>query len=116
MLFHIVLFRPRPNLTDAERQAFIDAMIDARRQIPSIRRFHVGQRITTGREYERAMTTDFTFAAVIEFDDLDGLRAYLEHPAHERIGRLFSEAAETTFVYDYEVREATDLTLPSASG
>ena len=37
------------------------------------------------------MRADFPLAAVLEFDDLAGLEAYLAHSAHEGLGaRLFA--------------------------
>ncbi len=105
MIAHVVLFRPRPDLSVHEREAFERALDHARRSIPSIRRFQVGRRVPHGRGYERAMTEDFPFAAIAEFDDLDGLKAYLTHPAHVELGRLFGETGEATLVYDYEIAD-----------
>ncbi len=103
MIAHVVLFRPCPDVTDAERAAFERALADARRVIPSVRRLEVGRRVRFGAGYEQAMTEDFPFAAIAEFDDLDGLQAYLAHPAHAELGRLFRETGEATLVYDYEI-------------
>jgi hypothetical protein len=110
MIFHIVLFRPRPDLPPASRQRFVEALRAAHEAVPSIRRFHVGRRVTHGRSYESAMTEDFPYAAVIEFDDAAGLREYLEHSAHEELGLLFGEAMEAGLIYDYV------MTAPSDSG
>jgi len=40
-----------------------------------------------------AKGTDEEFAAVIEFDDLDGLKAYLAHGSHAGIGQHFTASA-----------------------
>jgi hypothetical protein len=41
--------------------------------------------------------------AVLEFDDVDGLRAYLDHPTHEAMAtRLFAAIADT-LIYDFEM-------------
>ena len=50
---------------------------------------------------------DFSYAAVIEFEDVDGLKAYLNHPAHEGLARLWAALSDATLVYDYEMREAS---------
>lgn len=107
MIAHIVLFRPREGIGAAERQAFAAALETARREIPSIRRFQLGRRVRHGRPYEQAMPEDFPFAAVIEFDDLDGLKAYLNHPAHGELARVWATTSEATLVYDYEMEELT---------
>jgi Stress responsive A/B Barrel Domain len=103
MLLHIVLFRPRPTLTDTERASFIDAFKTALGEIPSIRVARVGRRVTHGRGYEQLMREDFPYAAVLEFDDVSALRAYLEHPAHDSLGAQLMANSEATLIYDYLV-------------
>lgn len=49
------------------------------------------------------MTQDFPYAAVVQFDDLDGLQAYLQHPAHEALGAKFHELTPVGLIDDYEM-------------
>jgi hypothetical protein len=49
------------------------------------------------------MEQSYPFAAVIEFDDLDGLQAYLNHAQHEKLGALFYQLLDAGLVYDYEM-------------
>ena len=108
MIAHVILFRPRPDVALSEQHAIIDAYAVALRDIPTIRRARVGRRVRIGRAYEELMRNDFPYAAILEFDDLDGLRAYLEHPAHEEMAtRLFAAIAET-LVYDFEMESGAD--------
>jgi hypothetical protein len=102
MVFHVVLFRPKASISDADRRAMFDALHAAATEIPSVRRFHIGTRVKHGRPYEQMMTEDYPFAAVVELDDLDGLKAYLNHPQHERLGNLFYQLLEGALVYDYQ--------------
>ena len=104
MFLHIVLFRPKPGISDADRDAMFAALNAAAGEIPTVRRFHVGARVTHGAAYEKMMPQDFPFAAIIEFEDLAGLQAYLRHPAHERLGELFYKLQEAALAYDYEVK------------
>ena len=103
MVAHIVLFRPRPDVAPAAKQAMLDALAAAAAEIPSVRRFHVGTRITHGPQYERLMTEEYPYAAVVEFDDLSGLQAYLQHPRHQALGELFYQLLEKALAYDYEM-------------
>jgi hypothetical protein len=48
MVSHIVLMKPRADLTPAERQAFVAAFERAVREIPSVRHVRVGRRIVHG--------------------------------------------------------------------
>lgn len=70
-----------------------------------MRHARVGARVTHGRSYENLMRTHFSHAAILEFDDLAGLRAYLEHPAHEALGALFFEAFEEALMYDFDLQD-----------
>jgi len=98
-----VLFRLRPEVSLEERRALIDAWAAALNDIPMIRRARVGQRVRVGRSYESLTRLDFPYAAVLEFDDVDGLRAYLDHPTHEAMAtRLFAVIADT-LIYDFEM-------------
>lgn len=103
MITHVVLFRPRPGLAAHERAGLVAVLRDAIQSIPSIRGARVGRRVTHGRPYEQAMSVDYEFAALLEFDDLEGLKAYLEHPAHEALAARFFSAVDETLVYDFEL-------------
>jgi hypothetical protein len=109
MVSHVVLFRPRASLTAAERVAIVEALEAALRQIPSIRRFRVGRRVTHGARYESLMPVSLDYAAIVEFDDLAGLQAYLRHPAHEALGGRFMQSLEASAIFDYEMLAGEDL-------
>jgi hypothetical protein len=102
MVAHIVLFRPRTSLTSEERAALVDAFARALREIPSIRHSQVGRRVTHGGGYELLMNEDYEYAAILEFDDMSGLHAYLQHPAHKDLGERFFASFEKALMYDYE--------------
>ena len=107
MIAHVVLFRPRGDLSPAARHALAEAFETALREIPSIRRARVGMRVLHGRAYEALMHVDYQYAAVLEFDDAAGLRAYLEHPAHQRLASQFFEVFEHALMYDFDLKEGT---------
>ena len=108
MIAHLVLFRPKPDLSKADRQALADAFTVALRSIPSVRRARFGPRVTHGRAYEQRMRADYSFAAILEFDDLAGLQAYLEHPAHDTLAVRFFAAFEEALMYDFDLKEGPD--------
>ena len=105
MIAHVVLFRPRADLSPSARTALAEVFETALREIPSIRRARVGTRVLHGRGYEALMQVDYQYAAVIEFDDADGLKAYLEHPAHQSLAAQFYSAFERALMYDFEFHE-----------
>ena len=102
MLVHVVLFRPKAEVTESDREAMFAALHAAATRIPAVRRFYVGARVTHGAAYEPLMTADFPFAAIIEFDDLAGLQSYLEHPDHKKLGELFYRLQDSALVHDYQ--------------
>jgi hypothetical protein len=108
VIAHVVLFRPRPDLSMDDRRALIESFATALRQIPSISRARVGQRVTIGRTYEQLTRTDLPYAAILEFDHVDALRAYLDHPAHEDIATRFFGAIAETLIYDFEMEGSAD--------
>ena len=103
MFSHVVLMKPRADLTERERTAFVRAFDRALREIPSVRAVRIGERVTHGAGYEPRMPDTGHFIAIIDFDDLAGLQAYLRHPAHEQLGALFYETISSGLVYDYEI-------------
>jgi len=106
MISHVVLFKPRADLTVAERQAVINDLRTAASAIPTVRGLRVGRRIRHGRPgYEQLMREDFEFIVIIEFDDVEGLRAYLAHPDHAAIGSHFVQASAAALAYDYEMED-----------
>ena len=104
MIAHVILWQPRADLTSEQRQRVLTALTAAVKGAPSVRACRVGRRVKHGLPgYEQAMSQDFAFAAIIEFDNVDDLREYLRHPAHESIGEQFTSAAAAALAYDYEI-------------
>ena len=93
---------PRADLSLDERAAFIDAFERALREVPTIKAVRVGQRVTHGAGYEQ-LAPDAEFVAVIDFDTLADLQAYLRHRAHEDLGVRFGQSLRSALVYDFEV-------------
>jgi hypothetical protein len=106
MIAHVVLFKPKPELTADERQRLINDLKAAASGIPTIRRMRVGKRVCHGRPgYEQLMREDFAYLVIVEFDDVEGLTAYLAHPQHAAIGAHFVQSAAASLAYDYEMEE-----------
>jgi hypothetical protein len=109
MVTHVVLMKPRADLSEGDRRAFIDAFKTAVRDIPAIRDVRIGRRVIHGAEYERTSPDAADFQAELDFDDLAGLKAYLQHPAHEALGVRFGQCLTRAIVYDFETVDPEDL-------
>jgi hypothetical protein len=106
---HVVLFRPKPELTSDERRAFLAALQHALTSIPVIQRARVGRRLRLGRQYDSLNPQDFPYAAILEFASDDDLREYLEHPAHEMLGAQFYITSQAAMVLDFELLDGADV-------
>ena len=103
MIAHVVLFRPKPDLPAADRQALVDAFAYAVRTIPAVRGVRVGRRVRFGAGYEAAAPDVADFLVTIDFDDMSALQAYLGHSAHRELGERFNQSLSAALIYDFEV-------------
>ena len=103
MIAHMVLFKAHESLTLEQKRSILEAVVAAVQRCPSVRACRIGRRVRHGMPgYEQAMREDYQFALVLEFDDLQGLKDYLAHPEHEKLGGFFASAASASLAYDYE--------------
>lgn len=103
MIAHIVLLQPKPELTAEQRREALDTISRSAAGLPDLRRFSLGRRIKHGLPgYEQLMPHDFEFALIVEVDDVEALKRYLQAPAHEALAGLFYTATSTALAYDYE--------------
>jgi len=109
MVAHVVLFTPKPGLDAGARQRLAESFQRALREIPTIRRAHIGRRVTHGRLYEQLMTVDYQYAAILEFDSLADLTAYLEHETHDALGmstgQLDANTGQTLWLSEARIAE-----------
>ena len=110
MISHVVLFRPKPSLTAEQRVTMVNALRAAVEGIPQIKRANIGKRVLLNRPgYETQMAEHYEYSAILEFDSEADLRAYLDHPAHDRLGKLLFTIAEAVLAYDFAGVRLDDL-------
>jgi|SRR5438067_4970698 Stress responsive A/B Barrel Domain len=109
MVTHVVLMKPRADLSATDRREFVAAFERATRDIPSVIAVRVGRRVRHGAGYETAAPDSADYFAAIDFENLAGLQAYLRHPAHEELGARFGTSLSSAMVYDFEIGSARDL-------
>lgn len=103
MIAHVVLFEPKNSTTMAERDTFIELLRVTFSEIETVRRSFIGLRRKIGVSYESKVGyTTYSYASVVEFDDVDGLRTYLEHPLHVKVGQLFWQHCDRTMILDVD--------------
>ena len=106
MLFHVVLLKPRADLSAENRREFLAAFERAIHDIPTVRAVRVGKRVRHGAGYEAAAPDAADYLAIIEFDDVAGLQLYLQHPSHVELGRLFGALLSGALVFDFQMNGA----------
>ena len=106
MVVHVVLFRPRPDVSDHEREGLFEAMRVAASEIATVRGFRVGQHVDPAPQYRLGGFPSLPWIAVLEFDDVAGLQAYLTHPLHKDLGQRFNAAADAALIYDYSITDS----------
>jgi Stress responsive A/B Barrel Domain len=109
MVSHVVLMKPRRDLTRDEGRALVAAFDAAVRSIPSVRHVRIGRRVRHGAGYEDGQPDIADYLITIDFDDLQGLEEYLRHPAHEALGSRFSDSLSAAGVYDFQILALDDL-------
>lgn len=103
MISHVVLFRPKASLSADERRSLIEALKHAVDGIAQITLATIGRRVLLNRPgYETAMAEHFEYSAILDFATEADLRAYLDHPAHDDLGRLLFDYADAVLAYDFE--------------
>lgn len=106
MIAHIVLLQPKPDLTEAQRADALETIRRSAANLPDVRRVSLGRRVKHGLPgYEQLMPQDFAFALIVEVEDVDALKRYLQAPAHVALGHLFYTATSAALAYDYEIEE-----------
>jgi hypothetical protein len=106
VIAHVVLLQPKPELTEAERAAALDTIRRSTAGIPEIRRVQLGRRVTHGLPgYEQLMPHDFAYALIVEVEDVEALKRYLQAPAHVALGQLFYTATAAALAYDYAMED-----------
>ena len=98
MVKHIVLFKLKNEATDEAKCAaalrFKEAILALPAKIDVIRKIEVGLNINPGETWSIALYG--------EFDTLEDVRTYAQHPAHVAAGKLLAEVKESRACVDYE--------------
>ena len=96
MIRHVVLFKLKPDAPEAERERWLGLMRKLPDQIDFIRAFSAGiDQLHLPRSYDVALVADF--------DSLDDVRRYADHPVHLPVAALSRSLSEHIASVDFEV-------------
>ena len=98
MVKHMVLFKLKDEVPEAEKlivmNKFKEAIEALPAVIPVIRKIEVGLNTNPGETWHIALYS--------EFDNLDDVKFYATHPLHVAAGKIIAEAKESRACVDYE--------------
>lgn len=102
MVRHVVVFKYKPEATEAQIQKITDAFRNLKDEIPGIVSFEHG--INNSPE---GLNQDFTHVYLLTFEDAAARDAYLPHPKHDAFGKLLGESGifAGAFVVDYTISD-----------
>lgn len=95
-VMRFVRFRFDPPLSVAEQQEMRQIVGTWTAQMPFVRSAHVGPAFFT-----KPADDNPGMCVTVELDDLDGLAAYQEHPAHLRLGAWVQNHPYTVQIVDF---------------
>lgn len=96
MVEHIVWFKFRGDLPQAELASLLERLAALGGQVPGIRRLCVGRNFS-----DRAR--GFTHGLVVTLDSREALADYQVHPAHAALARDLRAASDDIVALDFEV-------------
>ncbi len=98
MVKHIVLFKLKDEVPEAEKLVVMNKFKEAIEALPAvipvIRKIEVGLNTNPGETWYIALYS--------EFDNLDDVKFYATHPLHVAAGKIIAEAKESRACVDYE--------------
>lgn len=95
MITHIVLFKFKPETTEAEVQKLAEGLGGLPQLIEEIREFRFGADVVRSeRSYDLGL--------VSSFEDLDALQSYNVHPEHQKVVAQVKAIAANVVAVDFE--------------
>lgn len=96
MLRHLVLYKFKPEVTDAQLRQVIDAFSGLPKKIEGITAFEHGPNVSP-----EGKSDGLTYCFVVTFRDEKARDAYLIHPAHQDYVKIVQDKREKVVVFDY---------------
>jgi hypothetical protein len=102
MIRHLVLFNLKPELEPSDRDWLFGQLYDLAR-IQSVRRLAISKLLEPREEwYKPRMSTEFSWALTMEFDNEDGLYAYQQDPGHVTVAQEIRKRVSAIRVMDFD--------------
>jgi hypothetical protein len=93
---HVAVFSWKPDSPQGELAKWADGLRALPGQVPALRSLTVGSDLVRG---ERSWDA----AVVADVDDVEGLRTFLQHPAHQALTQISAPHVEQLVVVDFDI-------------
>jgi hypothetical protein len=104
MIAHIVLFNPKQEASSELLLSCAQLLERLAREVPGVTRASAGRSVSIDAGYARPFgEMTYQNVCIVEFNDKPSLLAYLNHPMHRDLGRLFWELCESAVVLETEM-------------
>lgn len=101
MIRHIVFFKLKPEVTDADRDWLFNLIRTAVAKLPQAKNFSIGKQLVPAEEwYKERLATDFTWGLSADFDTEADLYTYQKHPLHVETVQELAKRINERKVYD----------------
>ena len=95
MITHIVLLRPKSEVSVDEIATVLDHVRGLQKDIPGIVETQAGANRSPNNQ-------GYTYGFVMHFVDAEHLKAYAPHPAHQRVSKELQAMCESIIDFDIE--------------
>jgi hypothetical protein len=80
MIAHVLLIKPKATTDSSVWESLFNRLRELPAVIPDIKSVQVGKNVSV-------LPQGYTYGLVMHFEDADGLKAYINHPAHDAIAK-----------------------------
>jgi len=101
MIRHIVFFKLKQDVTDADRDWLFNLIRGAVAKIPQAKNFAIGSQLVPSEEwYKERLATDFVWGLSADFETEADLYTYQKHPLHVETLQELAKRINERKVYD----------------
>jgi len=100
MIRHVVSFKFKDEVSGASKEQNMQKSKELLEglpgKIPEIKNLEIGVNI-------KEDPTNYDMVLVVDFDSLEDLQIYLDHPTHKKVGEFLAKVREHRVVVDFEM-------------
>jgi hypothetical protein len=95
MINHIVLLQPKSEITEEEITTVLSHVQSLQQDIPGIIEIQAGKNLSAAHQ-------GYTYGFVMRFTDVEHLKAYAPHPAHQVVSKELRDICSNIIDFDIE--------------